>query len=240
MVAFSIDAAARDGKSTTCGAALPCVVTAVRPSLSQGLKGLARKPSPLLHLASSSPRRQEILTALGLDFTVKAAEVEECRLSDESPEEMVLRLATAKACAAEVKTTRFVIGSDTAVVLDGDVLGKPRDQDDALTMLLRLSGRRHSVVTGVALLGPDGVQTALSTTDVFFREISRDEAIAYWQSGEPRDKAGAYGIQGRGGAFVESIKGSYSGVVGLPVYETVRLLQNAGIDILLKRTDNDG
>jgi len=153
---------------------------------------------------------------------------------------MVLRLATAKACAAEVKTTRFVIGSDTAVVLDGDVLGKPRDQEDALTMLLRLSGRRHSVVTGVALLGPDGVQTALSTTDVFFREISRDEAIAYWQSGEPRDKAGAYGIQGRGGAFVESIKGSYSGVVGLPVYETVRLLQNAGIDILLKRTDNDG
>ena len=205
-----------------------------------GPESVAKIPLPLLHLASSSPRRQEILTALGLDFTVKAAEIEECRLADESPEQMVLRLATAKASAAEVETARFVIGSDTAVVLDGDVLGKPRDQGDALTMLLRLSGRRHSVVTGVALLGPDGAQTALSTTDVFFREISRDEALAYWHSGEPHDKAGAYGIQGRGGAFVESIKGSYSGVVGLPVYETVQLLKNAGIDILLKRTDDDG
>jgi septum formation protein len=194
----------------------------------------------LLHLASSSPRRREILTALGLDFTVKSSEVEEFRLADESPEQMVLRLATAKALAAEVETARFVIGSDTAVVLDGEVLGKPRDRDDAVSMLLRLSGRRHSVVTGVALLGPDGAQTALSTTDVFFREVSRDEALAYWQSGEPRDKAGAYGIQGRGGVFVKSINGSYSGVVGLPVYETMRLLQNAGIDILLKRTDNDG
>jgi septum formation protein len=194
----------------------------------------------LLHLASSSPRRREILTALGLDFTVKSSEVEEYRRADESPEQMVLRLATAKALAAEVETARFVIGSDTAVVLGGEVLGKPRDRDDAVSMLLRLSGRRHSVVTGVALLGPDGVQTALSTTDVFFREIGRDEALAYWQSGEPRDKAGAYGIQGRGGVFVKSINGSYSGVVGLPVYETMRLLQNAGIDILLKRTDNDG
>jgi len=201
---------------------------------------VAKKPSPLLHLASSSPRRQEILAALGLDFTVKAADVEERRLADESAEQMVLRLAAAKALAAEVEAARIVIGADTAVVLDGDVLGKPRDQDDALTMLLRLSGRRHSVVTGVALLGPDGVQTALSSTDVFFREISQDEAVAYWHSGEPRDKAGAYGIQGRGGAFVESIKGSYSGVVGLPVYETVRLLQNVGIDVLLKRTDDDG
>ncbi len=205
-----------------------------------GLESVARTPLPLLHLASSSPRRREILTALGLDFTVKSSDVEEFRLADESPEQMVLRLATAKAVAAEVETARFVIGSDTAVVLDGEVLGKPRDRDDAVTMLLRLSGRRHSVVTGVALLGPDGVQTALSTTDVFFREVSRDEALAYWQSGEPRDKAGAYGIQGRGGVFVKSINGSYSGVVGLPVYETVRLLQNAGIDILLKRTDNDG
>lgn len=205
-----------------------------------GPESVARTSLPLLHLASSSPRRREILTALGLDFTVKSSEVEEFRLADESPEQMVLRLATAKALAAEVETARFVIGSDTAVVLDGEVLGKPRDRDDAVTMLLRLSGRRHSVVTGVALLGPDGAQTALSTTDVFFREVSRDEALAYWQSGEPRDKAGAYGIQGRGGVFVKSINGSYSGVVGLPVYETMRLLQNAGIDILLKRTDNDG
>jgi len=194
-----------------------------------GPESVPRTSSPLLHLASSSPRRQEILRALGLDFTVKAAEVEERRLADESPHQMVLRLAAAKASAAKVDTARFVIGSDTAVVLDDDVLGKPRDRDDALRMLLRLSGRCHSVLTGVALLGPGGMQTALSTTDVFFREISRDEALAYWHSGEPCDKAGAYAIQGLGGAFVERIEGSYSGVVGLPVFETMALLQQAGM-----------
>jgi len=192
-----------------------------------------------LHLASSSPRRREILAALGLEFTVKATHVDESPLEDESAEQMVLRLATAKACAAEVEETRLVIGSDTAVVLDGEVLGKPESRDDAIQMLMKLSDRRHAVLTGVALRGPEGVRTALSSTDVIFREISRDEALAYWHSGEPRDKAGAYGIQGRGGAFVVAINGSYSGVVGLPVYETVRLLQKAGIDILLRR-ENDG
>ena len=205
-----------------------------------GPEELARKTKPLLHLASSSPRRREILSALGLEFSVKAAAVDESPLADESAEEMVLRLATAKACAAEVDPTCLVIGSDTAVVLDGEVLGKPADEGDAIAMLGKLSGRRHSVLTGVALRGPDGVQTALSATEVSFREISRDEALAYWHSGEPRDKAGAYGIQGRGGAFVVAISGSYSGVVGLPVYETVQLLQTAGIDILLQRKDNGG
>ena len=197
-------------------------------------------PLPLLHLASSSPRREEILTALGLEFTARGAEVDEYRLGNESPEQMVLRLAIAKAVAADVDRARFVIGSDTAVVLDGEALGKPRDQDQAVEMLLRLSGRGHRVLTGVALRGPDGVQTALSCTDVVFREVSRDEALAYWRSGEPRDKAGAYGIQGRGGAFVESIAGSYSGVVGLPIFETARLLKQAGIDIVLGRSNDDG
>lgn len=195
---------------------------------------------PLLHLASSSPRRREILAALGLEFTVKATHVDESPLEEESAEQMVLRLATAKACAAEVEESRLVIGSDTAVVLDGEVLGKPESRDDAIEMLMKLSDRRHAVLTGVALRGPEGVRTALSSTDVIFREISRDEALAYWHSGEPRDKAGAYGIQGRGGAFVVAINGSYSGVVGLPVYETVRLLQKAGIDILLQRKNDGG
>jgi len=201
---------------------------------------MVKKSQPQLHLASSSPRRAEILKALRLDFSVEAIEVDESRLADESPEQMVLRLAIAKASAASVDASRLVIGSDTVVVLDDDVLCKPRDREEAMAMLLRLSGRRHSVLTGVALRGPRGVQTALSRTDVDFREISRDEALAYWQSGEPCDKAGAYGIQGLGGVFVEAIDGSYSGVVGLPVYETSQLLQDAGIDVLVKQTDHDG
>lgn len=196
-------------------------------------------PQPSLCLASSSPRRQEILRALGLEFSVQAIEVDEDRLAGETPEQMVLRLATAKAAAADVDPSCRVIGSDTVVVLGDEVLGKPRNRDEAVSMLLRLSGRRHFVLTGVALRGPDGVQTVLSSTEVYFREISQDEARAYWHSGEPRDKAGAYGIQGLGGAFVEAIKGSYSGVVGLPVFETVRLLQGAGIDVMAKQKDHD-
>lgn len=195
---------------------------------------------PLLHLASSSPRRQEILKALGLEFSVQGAAIDEYRLANETPQQMVLRLAAAKAATAAVETSRLVIGSDTAVVLDDDVLGKPRDRDDAVSMLLRLSGRSHRVLTGVALRGPDGVQTACSETEVRFREISRDEALAYWQSGEPCDKAGAYAIQGLGGVFVEAINGSYSGVVGLPVYETAQLLQRAGFDLLMKQRKHDG
>lgn len=193
----------------------------------------------ILHLASSSPRRKAILEALGLAFSVEAVEVDERRLANETPEQMVLRLAEAKARAVDVDVSSFVIGSDTVVVLDGEVLGKPRDRDDAIAMLLKLSGRRHAVLTGVALRGPDGVNTTLSTTDVLFREISRDEALLYWQSGEPRDKAGAYGIQGVGGALVRSIRGSYSGVVGLPAFETAELLRSAGIDVLMNQVDHD-
>lgn len=194
---------------------------------------------PILHLASSSPRRRTILESLGLAFSVDAVDVDESRLANETPEQMVLRLAEAKARAADVDRSHFVIGSDTVVVLDDEILCKPRDREDAIAMLLKLSGRRHRVLTGVALYGPDGVRTTLSTTDVFFREISRDEALFYWQSGEPRDKAGAYGIQGVGGALVESINGSYSGVVGLPAFETAELLRSAGIDVLRDQVDHD-
>ncbi|MGI9247363.1 MAG: Maf family protein [Woeseiaceae bacterium] len=191
-----------------------------------------------LILASTSPRRQEILTALGLTFVVAVVDVDERRLPHETAEQMVLRLALAKAEAAA--SAHFVIGADTAVIAGDKIFGKPQDQEEAVAMLLSLAGRGHCVLTGVALLGPQGVQTALSATEVYFREISRDEAVAYWQSGEPRDKAGAYGIQGLGGIFVERIEGSYSGVVGLPIYETTQLLQNAGIGVLTKQTDHDG
>jgi septum formation protein len=124
-----------------------------------------------------------------------------------------------------------VLGADTAVVLDGEVFGKPADQADALRMLARLSGRRHQVMTGVAVRSAGATNSALSVTAVTFREIDPDEARDYWQSGEPAGKAGAYAIQGRGGAFVESIAGSYTGVVGLPVAETAELLRWAGIEV---------
>lgn len=185
-----------------------------------------------LHLASSSPRRKEILAALGLTFSVGSADVDEQRLDGESARDMVLRLAVDKAMAGAPVGDVIVIAADTLVVLGDDIFGKPEDQDDALEMLGRLSGRTHQVLTGVAVWADGEMRSVLSATDVRFREISPDEALAYWQSGEPCDKAGAYAIQGRGGVFVEAISGSYSGVVGLPVFETVKLLEEAGIKVL--------
>jgi septum formation protein len=185
-----------------------------------------------IHLASSSPRRHEILTMLGLVFSAASVDVDEQRLPGEEPDAMVLRLATAKAAAADADESQLVIGADTIVVVGGEPFGKPRDQDDALRMLAALSDGTHQVLTGVAVRSRSGIQTILSITEVRFREIRPDEALAYWQSGEPRDKAGAYAIQGRGGVFVVSITGSYSGVVGLPVFETTQLLRDSGFDPL--------
>ena len=187
---------------------------------------------PALHLASTSPRRREILAALQLEFSVGHVDVDETPQLGEAPEDMALRLARAKAEAGLAGTQDLVLAADTVVAVDGRSLGKPVDEQDCLAMLNALSGRSHTVVTGVALRGPDGTSTALSATDVYFRKIRRDEALAYWQSGEPCDKAGAYAIQGLGGVFVEWIEGSYSGVVGLPVFETVALLREAGLDVV--------
>jgi len=189
-----------------------------------------------LHLASSSPRRKEILAALGLTFSVGGADVDEQRLGGESADDMVLRLAVDKATAGAPGGDVTVIAADTLVVLGDEIFGKPADQDAALDMLGRLSGRTHRVLTGVAVWADEKMRSALSVTDVQFREISPDEALAYWQSGEPCDKAGAYAIQGRGGVFVEAISGSYSGVVGLPVFETVKLLEEAGIKVMNRPT----
>lgn len=191
--------------------------------------------SRALHLASTSPRRRELLAALEVDFSVIHVDVDETPLADESPADMVLRLAVAKAEAAPVAGADLVLGADTAVVVDDEALGKPVDEADCLRMLALLSGRAHEVVTGVALRSGDHTWQVLSSTEVYFREISRDEALAYWQSGEPCDKAGAYAIQGLGGVFVEQIKGSYSGVVGLPVFETVKLLRDSGFEVLSRQ-----
>ena len=193
-------------------------------------------PAPVaITLASASPRRREILATLGLEFSIAAPDVDETPLAGEAAEDMVLRLAVAKAEAVRTGSPDIVIAADTAVVVDGRVLGKPEDREDCLAMLDALSGRTHTVCTGVALHCRDVTHTAMSTTDVLFRDISRDEALAYWQSGEPRDKAGAYAVQGLGGVFVERIEGSYSGVVGLPVFETASLLRQVGLDLVTRR-----
>ncbi len=184
-----------------------------------------------LHLASGSPRRREILSALGLSFTFGGADVDESRLPGESPGAMVVRLATAKARAATTGA-RVTVGADTAVVLGDRVFGKPRSEEEGVGMLLALSGRCHDVLTGVAVRTGSDVSTVMSRSEVRFRDIDPEEAAKYWQSGEPRDKAGSYAIQGKGGVFVADLRGSYSGVVGLPVFETVQLLGAAGIDVL--------
>lgn len=184
-----------------------------------------------IHLASSSPRRRRILERMGLEFTAAGVGVDERQLPEEPAAIMVVRLAVDKARAVAAEPGTVVIGADTAVVLDGEVFGKPADQADALRMLARLSGRRHQVMTGVAVRSAGATKSALSVTEVTFREIDPDEALDYWQSGEPAGKAGAYAIQGQGGTFVESIAGSYTGVVGLPVAETADLLRWAGFEV---------
>jgi len=190
------------------------------------------KAAPILHLASASPRRAEILEALGISYTMAGMDIDEQQIPGEAAEAMVLRLAAAKAAAARADHQGVVLAADTAVVVDVDVFGKPQGQDDALSMLSRLSGRVHRVVTGVALHWDGGERVAISTSEVRFREISPEEALAYWQSGEPRGKAGAYAIQGLAGTFVEEIHGSYSGIVGLPVFETAALLAAADIEVI--------
>jgi septum formation protein len=198
--------------------------------------------SPLVYLASLSPRRHELLLQIGIDHEVVGVDVDERRLAGEPPADYVVRLASAKAEAAAGSTavahTLPVLGAATAVVVDGEVLGKPRDRAEALGMLARLSGRTHEVVTGVALATTAGVFTRVSLSRVGFRELDEGEMACYWASGEPADKAGAYGIQGLGAVFVSRIEGSYSGVVGLPLFETAEMLRGAGIRLPFPRPEN--
>ena len=192
---------------------------------------------PCLYLASASPRRREILDSLGIFYRHGGVDLNESAHAGEAIEDLVLRLAMEKAgaVAAAVSGGLPVLGADTLVVQDGRVFGKPASERDALRMMSALSGQTHRVLTAVALRTAGGVETALSETEVRFRDVSQDEALLYWQSGEPRDKAGGYAIQGLGGVFVESIAGSYTGVVGLPAFETAELLQTAGIRVLAGR-----
>ena len=186
-----------------------------------------------LYLASGSPRRRELLTQIGVPFTAISAQIDETPLTHESPSAYVERLARGKAEAGRgsvVSEDPFcVLGADTAVVLDGKILGKPLDEADACAMLMMLSGGEHQVLTAIAVLDGEHCKSRVITSQVRFRDISRDEAAAYWASGEPRDKAGGYGIQGLGAVFVAGLAGSYSAVVGLPLCETFELLGHFGI-----------
>jgi septum formation protein len=183
---------------------------------------------PPILLASRSPRRRELLAQLGVPFAVVDVAIDERPHPGEAPADYVLRLAAGKAAAGragQAGDTRPVLGADTTVVLAGRMLGQPGDRAEALAMLSALSGREHEVWTGIALALPDGRQlTATSRTRVWFRPFDHRTAEAYWATGEPADKAGAYAIQGQGAALVERIEGSYSGVVGLPLCELAGLL----------------
>ena len=186
-----------------------------------------------IYLASRSPRRRELLAQLGLDFEVVMAETDESAVPDESAEDHVMRIALVK--AREIWPTRDrlpVLAADTIVVAGERLLGKPRNRDDALAMLELLSGKSHWVHTGVACLSENDEAVTISSTEVRFREISLVERERYWDTGEPADKAGAYAIQGLAALFIETISGSYSGVMGLPLFETARLLQRFGYQFL--------
>ncbi|MCD6061829.1 MAG: maf [Moraxellaceae bacterium] len=186
-----------------------------------------------LYLASTSPRRRELLAQIGLQFSVLSVDVDESRRGDESPEQYVLRLARDKARAGLVQAGEgVVIAADTTVALGDVVLGKPGSQAEAEAMWQALSGRSHRVLTGVAVGRGADIRVEVVSTTVRFRDISPAEMEAYWASGEPADKAGGYAIQGLGAVFVAGIDGSYSNVVGLPLAETAALLAQFGIRVL--------
>jgi septum formation protein len=186
-----------------------------------------------LYLASGSPRRRELLQQIGVSFRVVGTAVDEAVRLVETASAYVLRLAAAKADAGWERsrdaTDVPVLAADTAVVLDGKILGKPADRQDGEGMLRQLSGRTHEVLTAVALRTANGLQSRISRSEVTFRSIAADEARAYWETGEPSDKAGAYAIQGRAAIFIADLRGSYSGVMGLPLFETAELLRKAGV-----------
>ena len=193
---------------------------------------MADLAAPLV-LGSGSPRRRELLAGVGIPFTVQVSDVDETPGPDEAPNVYVTRMARDKATAvaALLDAGTFVLGADTTVVVDGDVLGKPASDAEGRAMILRLAARAHEVTTAVCLAGggSEVLETIAVTTRVRFRAVDPDEADRYVATGEGRDKAGGYGVQGLAAGFVEAIEGSYANVVGLPVVETLALLQRHGV-----------
>lgn len=195
------------------------------------------------YLASHSPRRRELLKQIGVRFQLLATAVDETPHDGEDARDYVVRMAEAKAAAGAVIVAEHgdhhrILGADTSVVVDGQVLGKPADRDDCLRMLRLLSGRSHQVMSAISIIGGGRQETRLSITDVTFRTLSDELIEEYWLSGEPQDKAGAYGIQGFGAVFVKEMRGSYSGVVGLPLEALVPLLDEFKIPYWASRGAN--
>jgi septum formation protein len=196
---------------------------------------------PIVCLASVSPRRRELLSQIGVPHIIVGPHIDETALPGETPREYVTRLAQEKALTIRQAGQQLpVLAADTTVVVDGEIFGKPRDRAEGVHMLGVLSGREHEVLTAVALADARGVASRLSSSTVRFRTISREECLAYWETGEPRDKAGGYGIQGFGAIFIESLTGSHSGVMGLPLFETGELLRAAGIPYWDNRGRSEG
>lgn len=185
-------------------------------------------------LASQSPRRKELLGRMGLEFVTQASKIDESAFDGLEARELVATLSREKAqwIARQLDGETLVIGADTVVVRDGAALGKPKDAEDAVAMLLSLSGRDHQVCTGVTVCRGDRVLTQVEETQVTFRDLTETEVRQYVSTGEPMDKAGAYGIQGLGGLLVEGIQGDYSNVVGLPVCRLGQMLKDFGVDCL--------
>lgn len=190
---------------------------------------------PHVILASRSPRRQELLCQIGVPFDVVEVNIDETPWLNEAPADYVQRLAVQKALAGQsihvAHSACPVLGSDTTVVFNGQILEKPRDEADGARMLQLLSGQTHEVLTAVAIAYGEQQWQALSVNQVTFRTISPDEIQRYWASEEPQDKAGGYAVQGLAATFIEHIAGSYSGIMGLPLFETTQLLQQLSSEV---------
>ena len=189
---------------------------------------------PFIYLASASPRRRELLQQIGVAYRLLRVAVDETPRREEGAYDYVARLAQAKAQTGVQTLGRKkpapVLGADTSVVIQGTILGKPRDREEGLAMLTRLSGCEHQVFSAVALATPAQIAVKVQESRVRFRELTLAECMAYWKTGEPCDKAGGYGIQGRAAAFIAELRGSYSGVMGLPLFETAELLHEFGLN----------
>lgn len=190
-----------------------------------------------IYLASQSPRRCELLKQLGVRFEARTADVDESHRTGEAPEQYVQRLASEKANAIRQSLSEReqlpVLGADTTVCIAGEILGKPADKNESILMLKKLSGQRHKVMTGIAIIG-EKHSVCVNVSEVSFRVLSSTEIETYWETGEPQDKAGGYAIQGYAAAFVSGLQGSYSGVMGLPLFETARLLSEHNVPIWQK------
>ena len=187
---------------------------------------------PDLILASASPRRSDLLKQIGLAHTIQVADIDETPLHKENPADYVIRVAHAKSFAIHQHCNKntIILAADTSVVLGDSIMGKPENLDQAISMLSRLSACTHQVYSAISVRGQQ-TQQALSVSEVTFRAISEQEIIQYWKTGEPADKAGSYAVQGLASIFIQSIQGSFSGIMGLPLYETTQLLANEGINI---------